>query len=83
MSTKKMFLLLQFVIGLILIFNAPKLSYYITSDFFILDGGGSYIMDHFNWMLKAFHISIVVVGVVVCMPAIIVWNCLFDNIKKQ
>ncbi|SFQ48673.1 hypothetical protein [Caldicoprobacter faecalis] len=83
MPTKKVFILFQFAIGLVLIFNAPKLSYFITSDFFISDGGGSYLMEHFVWMLKAFHISIVVLGVIICMPAIIAWNSLFDKIKKQ
>ena len=42
----------------------------------VLVQGGSYLMEHFDWMLKAFHISIVILGIVVCRPIL---SCLLSK----
>lgn len=58
--------------GIIIIFFAPVLSYWLTRSYFIPDTPGihTYDPEHFKWMLNAQLYAILLIGVIVCVPGI-------------
>lgn len=59
-----------FIGGILLIFFAPIISYKLTSRYFFSNG---YISEQFNWMLSAYHYSLLIIGVIICLPGLVYW----------
>jgi len=64
---------IQFVIGILIILGSTRLAYKLTSMYFIPNGNGEYNMEQFLWMLKAYHQSFLLAGIIICLPCIIYW----------
>jgi len=62
-----------FIIGILIILGSARLAYKLTSMYFIPNGNGEYNMEQFLWMLKAYHQSFLLAGIIICLPCIIYW----------
>lgn len=76
----KDFKIIQFIAGILLILCSHMLSYKLTLMYFATNGSGKYRMEDFLWMLKAYHYSFLVVGIIICLPCIIYW---YKGNKKE
>jgi predicted nucleic acid-binding Zn ribbon protein len=65
--------IIQFIIGILIILGSTMFSYKLTSMYFTPHGNGEYITEHFIWMLKAYHFSFILAGLIICLPCIIYW----------
>jgi hypothetical protein len=65
--------IIQFIIGVLIILGSTMFSYKLTSMYFTSSGNGQYIMEEFIWMLKAYHYSFLLAGIIICLPCIIYW----------
>ena len=62
-----------FIIGILIILGSTLFSYKLTSMYFTPHGNGEYIMEHFIWMLKAYHFSFLLTGSIICLTCVIGW----------
>lgn len=73
-------LIIQFIIGILIILCSTIFSYKLTLEYFVPNGSGQYSADHFLWMLKAYHFSFLLTGIIICSPCILYW---FRANKKE
>lgn len=70
---QKDFKIIQFVVGVLVILFSTILSYKFTAMYFIPNGYGEYNLEKFIWMLNAYHYSLLLIGVIICLPCIVYW----------
>lgn len=73
LKTKEHFKIFQFIIGIIIILFSTIISYKLTARYFFSNDNGEYNMESFLWMLNAYHYSLLVIGIIICLPCIICW----------
>ena len=64
---------IQFIIGILMILGSAMFSYKLTLMYFAPNGSGQYNAEHFIWMLKAYHYSFLLAGIIICLPCVICW----------